>query len=56
MPDNAAKEWDKVTERGREKQKAAWGEKLAEMKQLGIEYKPDCAAKASRWRSRLRVL
>ena len=25
---------------------AAWGEKLAEMKQIGIEYKPDWAAKA----------
>jgi len=45
--DNAAKEWDKVTERrGLEKQKAAWGEKLHEMKQLGIEYHGDWAAKA----------
>ena len=43
----AAKEWDKVTERpGLEKQKAAWGEKLAEMKSLGIEYRADWAAKA----------
>src|SRR5262245_26613686 len=45
--DSAAREWDKVTERrGLEKQKAAWGEKLAEMKQIGIEYQPDWAAKA----------
>jgi hypothetical protein len=45
--DNAAKEWDKLTERrGLEKQKAAWGEKMAEMKALGIEYHPDWAAKA----------
>ena len=45
--DTAAVEWDKVTERrGRDKQKAAWGEKLAEMKALGIEYHPDWAAKA----------
>jgi multiple sugar transport system substrate-binding protein len=45
--DTAAREWDKITERrGREKQKAAWGEKLAEMKALGIEYHPDWAAKA----------
>ncbi len=45
--DNAAKEWDKITERrGLEKQKAAWGEKMAEMKALGIEYHPDWAAKA----------
>jgi multiple sugar transport system substrate-binding protein len=43
----AAKEWDKVTERrGRDKQKAFWGEKLDEMKQLGIEYQPEWAAKA----------
>jgi multiple sugar transport system substrate-binding protein len=43
----AAKEWDKVTERrGRDKQKAFWGEKLDEMKQLGIEYHPEWAAKA----------
>ena len=45
--DTAAKEWDKVTERrGLEKQKAFWGEKLHEMKSLGIEYRPDWAAKA----------
>ncbi len=45
--DTAAREWDKVTERrGLEKQKAAWGEKLHEMKSLGIEYHPDWAAKA----------
>jgi ABC-type glycerol-3-phosphate transport system substrate-binding protein len=45
--DNAAKEWDKITERrGVEKQRAAWGEKMAEMKALGIEYHPDWAAKA----------
>lgn len=43
----AAREWEKVTERrGRDKQRAAWGEKLDEMKQLGIEYRPDWAAKA----------
>jgi len=35
-----------VERRGLEKQKAAWGEKLHEMKSLGIEYKPDWAAKA----------
>ena len=45
--DNAAKEWDKITERrGLEKQRAAWGEKMAEMKALGIEYHADWAAKA----------
>jgi multiple sugar transport system substrate-binding protein len=45
--DSAAREWDKVTERrGLDKQKAFWGEKLHEMKQLGIEYRPDWAAKA----------
>ena len=27
-------------------QKAFWGEKLFEMKQLGIEYRPEWAAKA----------
>ncbi len=44
---SAAKEWDKITERrGPDEQKAAWGEKLAEMKQLGIEYHADWAAKA----------
>ena len=41
------REWDKITERrGRDKQKAAWGEKMAEMKAIGIEYHPDWAAKA----------
>jgi len=45
--DSAAKEWEKITERrGLEKQKAAWGEKLAEMKSLGIEYHADWATKA----------
>jgi multiple sugar transport system substrate-binding protein len=45
--DAAAREWDKITDRrGRDKQKAAWGEKLAEMKAIGIEYHPDWAAKA----------
>jgi multiple sugar transport system substrate-binding protein len=45
--DSAYAEWEKVTERrGRDKQKAAWGEKLAEMKSLGIEYQPDWAQKA----------
>ena len=45
--DNAVREWDKITERrGLEKQKAVWGEKMAEMKALGIEYHPDWAAKA----------
>jgi len=45
--DAAAREWDKITERrGRDKQKAAWGEKLAEMKAIGIEYRPEWAAKA----------
>ncbi len=45
--DNAAVEWEKVTDRrGRDKQKAQWGEKMAEMKALGIEYQPDWAAKA----------
>jgi multiple sugar transport system substrate-binding protein len=40
-------EWDKITDRrGRDKQKAAWGEKLAEMKAIGIEYHPDWAQKA----------
>ena len=41
------REWDKITDRrGRDKQKAAWGEKMAEMKAIGIEYHPDWAAKA----------
>jgi multiple sugar transport system substrate-binding protein len=45
--DSAAREWDKITERrGLDKQKAAWGEKLGEMKAIGIEYHPDWAAKA----------
>ena len=45
--DSAAREWDKITDRrGRDKQKAAWGEKMAEMKAIGIEYHPDWAAKA----------
>jgi multiple sugar transport system substrate-binding protein len=45
--DTAAAEWEKITDRrGRDKQKAQWGEKLAEMKSLGIEYHPDWAAKA----------
>jgi len=35
-----------IERRGPDKQKAAWGEKLAEMKQLGIEYHADWAAKA----------
>jgi len=45
--DSAAAEWDKITERrGRDKQKALWGEKMGEMKQLGLEYHADWAAKA----------
>src|SRR6266702_6761809 len=45
--ETAFAEWDKVTERrGVDKQKAFWGEKLHEMKQLGIEYRPEWAAKA----------
>jgi multiple sugar transport system substrate-binding protein len=45
--DTAAAEWDKITDRlGRDKQKALWGEKMGEMKQVGIEYKPDWAQKA----------
>jgi multiple sugar transport system substrate-binding protein len=45
--DAAAAEWDKITDRrGRDKQKALWGEKMGEMKQLGIEYRPDWATKA----------
>ena len=45
--DSAAREWEKITDRrGRDKQKAAWGEKMAEMKAIGIEYHPDWAAKA----------
>ena len=45
--DSAAVEWDKITERrGRDKQKALWSEKLAEMKSVGIEHHPDWAQKA----------
>jgi multiple sugar transport system substrate-binding protein len=45
--DTAAQEWEKITDRrGRDKQKALWGEKLHEMKLVGIEYRPDWAAKA----------
>ena len=45
--DSAFAEWEKITERrGRDKQKALWGEEMAEMKSLGIEYRPDWAAKA----------
>jgi tetratricopeptide (TPR) repeat protein len=45
--DSAAAEWDKITDRrGRDKQTALWGEKMSEMKQVGIEYHPDWAKKA----------
>jgi multiple sugar transport system substrate-binding protein len=45
--DTAAAEWEKITDRrNREKQKGLWSEKLAEMKAIGIEYRPDWAAKA----------
>jgi multiple sugar transport system substrate-binding protein len=45
--DSAATEWEKITDRrGRDKQRALWGEKLHEMKQVGIEYRPEWAAKA----------
>ncbi|MBI2202973.1 MAG: extracellular solute-binding protein [Candidatus Rokubacteria bacterium] len=45
--DTAAAEWEKITDRrGRDKQKALWGEKMGEMKQVGIEYHPDWAQKA----------
>ena len=45
--DSAAAEWDKITDRrGRDKQKALWGEKMSEMKAVGIEYHADWAAKA----------
>ncbi|MBI1734935.1 MAG: extracellular solute-binding protein [Candidatus Rokubacteria bacterium] len=45
--DAAADEWNKITDRrGRDKQKALWSEKMSEMKQVGIEYKPDWAQKA----------
>jgi multiple sugar transport system substrate-binding protein len=44
---SAVVEWDKITERrGLDKQKAAWVEKMNEMKALGIEYQPDWALKA----------
>ena len=47
--DSAFAEWEKVTDRrGRDKQKAAWGEKLAEMKSLGIEYTRTGPRKPSR--------
>jgi hypothetical protein len=32
--------------RGLEKQNAVWGEKLVEMEAIGIEYRPDSAARA----------
>jgi multiple sugar transport system substrate-binding protein len=45
--DAAAVEWNKITERrGLDKQRGLWTEKMAEMKALGIEYRPDWAAKA----------
>jgi multiple sugar transport system substrate-binding protein len=45
--DSAAAEWEKITDRrGRDKQKAQWGERLHEMKQVGIEHHPEWAAKA----------
>jgi len=45
--DSAAGEWDKITDRrGRDKQKALWGEKMSEMKDVGIEYHPEWAQKA----------
>lgn len=45
--DAAAEEWSKITERrGLDKQKGFWLEKLDEMKTVGIEYRPDWAAKA----------
>jgi multiple sugar transport system substrate-binding protein len=45
--ESAAAEWEKITDRrGRDKQKAQWGERLHEMKTVGIEYHPDWAAKA----------
>ena len=36
----------KLARRGRDKQKAQWGEKMGEMEQLGIEYHLDWSAKA----------
>jgi multiple sugar transport system substrate-binding protein len=45
--DAAADEWNKITERrGPDKQQRFWVEKMNEMKTLGIEYRPDWAAKA----------
>jgi multiple sugar transport system substrate-binding protein len=45
--DGAAREWEKITERrGLDKQRALWGEKLHEMQLVGIEYRPEWAAKA----------
>jgi multiple sugar transport system substrate-binding protein len=45
--DSAVVEWDKITDRrGRDKQRGLWGEKMHEMKTVGIEYHPDWAAKA----------
>ena len=45
--DSAAAEWEKITDRrDRVKQTALWSEKLGEMKQLGLEYRPDWATKA----------
>jgi multiple sugar transport system permease protein len=35
-----------INNRGRDKQKAQWGERLYEMKQVGIEHHPEWAAKA----------
>lgn len=40
-------EWNKITERrGPERQRQMWVEKMNEMESLGIEYRPDRAAKA----------
>jgi multiple sugar transport system substrate-binding protein len=45
--DSAAAGWDKISERrGRDTQMALWGVKMGELKQLGLEYHPDWAAKA----------
>jgi hypothetical protein len=39
---------EKVTDRrGRDKRKAAWSEKLADMQSLGIEYRPGWAQDAT---------
>ena len=44
---SAVAEWDKITERrGLDKQRAAWVERMNEMKTLGVEYQPDWALKA----------